>query len=331
VRDELVAERKEALKTIVLFIPGFETPSQDAFVQRRVAPLYSLEPEERTRRRGRWELFGVTVHEMLHSVAHERYGTIADAELKLPDVFIEGGAEYFTLEIYDEVVQRAQGDEQLRQQIEGSAGPSFTPPVRRSLYEDHVAKLKAITKELGGNEENLRVAFFMGKVEYLGLGGWNQADALSRYEKRFPVWDLGVAIVSTLDSNTNLSRVRIGRVIYGRSGALQLNLGAGISYLSAGESLSAGEKRPGAGGDLAVRYQGDKLFLGAGVLLQGSYARGQGVLDSLRLDAIPRVEAGARLGRFRVAADVEAYVPLVGNVDNRTVDFLVGVGVSVAL
>jgi hypothetical protein len=53
------------------------------------------------------------------------------------------------------------------------------------------------------------------------------------------------------------------------------------------------------------------------------------VADSLRLDAIPRVEAGVRLGRFRAGADVEVYVPMVGDVDNRTVNLTAGVGVSV--
>ncbi len=332
VRDAVVAERTEALKTIVLFIGGFETPEHNAFVQSRVPASYSLEPEKQTRRRGRWEVFGTTLHEMLHSVAHKDFSDAAE-HLKIPDVFIEGGAEIFTQEVYGEIAEKALRDDALRLQIEGIAGPYFTPPERKSAYDPFVQSLQDITGILGGNVENLRVAFFMGRVAFLGLGGWNEAEADQRYKERFPAWELGAAIVASGDSSTGLVRVRVGRVVYGRTGDLQLNLGAGISYLSSGETAVAGtERRTGAGVDLTGRYLWPKLYLGAGVLLEGSSARGRGVSDSFGLDAIPRLEAGARLGRLRVGADVEVYVPLTGgDVGQRTYHVLAGIGVSVVL
>ncbi len=332
VRDAIVADRAAALKTLVLFIGGFETPEHNAFVQSRVPASYSLEPEQQTRRRGRWEVFATTLHEMLHSVAHKDFSDAAE-HLKVPDVLIEGGAEIFTQEVYREIAGKALRDDALRLRIEGMAGPFFTPPERTSFYDPYVQKLNEITGILGGNAENLRVAFFMGRVAFLGLGGWNQAEAERRYKERFPAWELGVAIVASLDAPTRLARVRFGRVVYGRTGALQLNLGAGVSYLSSGETaLSAGERRVGAGVDIAGRYLWPKLYLGAGVLVEGSSARGQGVSDSLNLEAIPRLEAGARLGRFRVGGDVEVYVPLTGgDVGPRAAHIVLGLGVSVEL
>ena len=321
-RDEIVAARTNSLRTIVLFIGGFETPSHNAFVQRRAPASFSNESDQQTRRRGRWDLFGTTLHEMLHSVAHENYSKVVE-KVKRPDVFIEGAAELFTQEVYGEVANSAQEDDALRLLIEGASGSRFTPPERVSAYYPYVVELKSMAGILGGNDENLRVAFFMGRVEYLGLGGWNKTDALRRYEQRFPAWDLGTAIVGSLGGGASIARVRIGRVVYGRTGALQLNVGGGISYLSSGES------RPGAGGDVEVRYQQPRLYLGAGVLVQGSYARGRGVLDSLSLDAITRVEAGTRVGRFRLGGDLEVYVPIAGDADGRTLHLLVGLGLSV--
>ena len=328
VRDGIVASRAAALKTIVLFVAGFETPSHNAFVQSRVPASYSLEPEQQTRRRGRWEVFGTTVHEMLHSVAHKNFSDAAD-QLKLPDVFIEGGAEFFTLEVYGEAVEQAAHDEALRLRIEGMEGPRFSPPERHSLYEDHVAKLQQIIGILGNDEENFRVAFFMGRVEFLGLGGWNEAEAQRRYRERFPAWELGTALVASLDSGTRLARLRFGRVVLGRTGTLQLDVGAGISYLSLGVPGQPTESRLGAGLDVSGRYLSGHFFLGAGILAQGSAALGGEVPGTRRAELIPRLELGARAGHFRVGADIEVYVPLTGEVSPKTSRLMAGLGASV--
>jgi hypothetical protein len=328
VRDAIVASRTDALKTIVLFIPGFETPSHNAFVQSRVPAAYSMEPEERTRRRGRWEVFGTTVHEMLHSVAHKDFTDAAD-QLKLPDVFVEGGAEFFTLAIYGEAVEQAAFDDALRLRIEGIQGPRFSPPERHSLYEDHVAKLRQIVGILGNDEENFRAAFFMGRVEFLGLGGWNEAEAERRYRERFPAWELGLAAVASLDAGTRLARLRFGRVVLGRTGALQLDVGAGVTYLSLGEPGQPRESRLGAGLDVAGRYQSGHFFIGAGLFAGGSAAlRGEGA-DPGRAELIPRLQIGAHAGRFRIGGNVEVYVPLTGEISPKTERLMVGLGASV--
>ena len=93
----------------------------------------------------------------------------------------------------------------------------------RESYQPLVDRVTELKDILGSNEENLRVAYFMGRLEYLGLGGWTAEEAARRDALRQPANVLGGAAL--LVDQHGFFRVDYGRVVLGRGGNLQLQLG----------------------------------------------------------------------------------------------------------
>jgi len=63
--------------------------------------------------------------------------------------------------------------------------------------------------------ESLRVAYFMGKVEYIGLGGWNEKDAERHEALRHPANTLGFGAL-LIDGPRGLFTVNYARFVVGR-------------------------------------------------------------------------------------------------------------------
>ena len=318
VRDAILAQRSADVETIVLFHPGYEGGGE-AHIQGRLLPAAPNEAAEVTRRRGRWRTLDTTIHEMLHVVQHRRFREAAES-LEGSKILVEGFAEYFTKPVYAALAERARGDASFRASVEGVQAPldealMANPPGGYQAYVDHVLEIKQL---LGANEENLRVAFFLGRLEYLGLGGWNEAES---GRQRFPGNTLGAAALLT-DGGSGLFRIDYGRVVMGRTGALQLSLGGTIHYLTQGERL-------GIAGLGLVQYSGRDVFI-RGSLGVGASASVTGSLsNTVRLDLLPGVEAGVRIGVARVGVGATLLIPVVGGpVSDRTTRLAAGVGAS---
>jgi hypothetical protein len=312
------------VRTIVQNGPSFERPGE-VFIQSQLVQRQG-ETADVTRRRGRWEALGSLVHEMLHDVAHERFRDGVRGLERSADA-VEGFAEFFTREVHDDLRSRAASDAALRASIEGVAAPADPGvAVQRTggLYQPGVDAASRIIAIVGGNEQNLRAAYFLGRVEMLGLGGWNEADARRREALRHPANELGFG-AALLQGSGGYFDLRYSRVLLGRGGSFQLTLGGDVSYLTDGSRL-------GVGGGVGLRYQWPNVFLqaGAGVGVSGSV--GQPVEQTIRLDVIPELRAGVRIGAVRIGAGALLVIPAAGGpVADRTVRLGGLVGLSLDL
>src|SRR5262249_24142207 len=148
--------------------------------------------------------------------------------------------EHFARTVYDDIRARAANDAALRASVEGVATARFDPSraTERTggTYERYVDKVKEIRDDIAGNEESLRVAYFMGRIEYLGLGGWNAAEADRCDLQRYPGNTLGFAALLTSDTR-GLFTVDYTRIVIGRRDNFQFGLGGEIYYLTPGEHL----------------------------------------------------------------------------------------------
>jgi hypothetical protein len=317
VRDAVVVRHRAKLRTIIRYFPGYHREGE-IFLQPRVDPGATVRLPNEPRRQARWITLGVAVHEALHAVAHPDFRRAAD-NLQDSDLATEGFAEFFTREIYSALEEAAARDADLKVAIEGFPGTFRNPPAR-TAYAKAVEKIGELVTALGGNVENLRAAYFAGRLEYLGMGGWNETEAARR---RFPAHTLDLGIAGLFGPTTEGAfRARYARVAYGRGGRLQIHLGGTISYLGDGQRLGLG-----AAGFL--QYSWPDVYVRAGLDVGASAAPTRPVGGSLRLDVIPGVEAGVRLGVLRVGAASYLVIPVAGGpIDERTVRLALGLGLS---
>ena len=324
VRDEIMAARKSDLETIVKYQSSFEAAGQ-SYIQDKVK-AEKKDTGTMTMRRGRWQAFGTIIHEMLHAVAHEKFNA-AIAGVERENIGVEGFAEYFARIVYNDVRTRAEKDDALRASIEGVTEPfdiDLAPDRTGGTYQKYVDAAEQIKTEIAGNEESLRVAYFMGKVEYIGLGGWNEKDAERHEALRHPANTLGFGAV-LIDGPRGLFTVNYARFAVGRGKPFQIGIGPQLYYLTQGEHKE---------GDVTVPESG-RLGVGARAMLQYSwpnfYIRGafgagaSATFDkpfeqSVRLDLIPGAEAGVRIGWARIGMGTQILIPVVGGkVGDRTV------------
>lgn len=316
VRDHILAQRLNDLRIIIYFYPGFERGGE-AYIQGRLAPEYPGQSAQQTERRGRWDTLGGAIHEMLHALAHERFTNGVEG-LEESGIAVEGFAEYLTRPVYASLGSRARGDRALRASIHGTASPYVSPPSRTRLYRDYFSGVERIVQILGGNSENVKIAFFLGRLEYLGLGGWNAGEAARR---RYPGNMLSGAALLTTDEN-GFFRIDYGRIVYGRGARFQIHLGGGLNYLTQGQRL-------GITGMGALRYQWPNVYVGASLSAGASTSATQALGNSVRLDLIPGVEAGVRIGIARVGVRANLLIPIYGGpADERVVRLGAGVGLS---
>lgn len=278
--------------------------SAATLIQRRIVPE-SGEPPAQTRRRGRWMNLGTAIHEMLHAATSPDFSD-AVRGTEQGDLGVEGFTEFFTRALYDDIKARAASDPALRLEIEGTPGPAFTPPPRTS-YEGFFTTVKEeILTKLGGNEENLRHAYFKGKVEYIGLGHWNEIFRELPTKRRHEIG--GAFLLRTKGTEltgTPLVTVNYGYLLWGHSGSVQVDLrgGAGITFLGEGQRL-------GIGPDLSLTLRGKHLFLTGGASLQGGGSLAGGEEAGSRLDTVLRVAGGFQIGHLQAGAGVHVLVPI---------------------
>ena len=325
-RDEIFCANRADVETLILYQATFErTSDSHAFIQTRIAPEPG-DDAETSMRRGRWEAAGTLIHEMLHMLAHPDFRP-AVAGLENSGIAIEGFAEYFTRPVYEELRRRAKDDDAFRASIEGTGTPK---PWRASLapdrekYQDRVDAVNGlIANVLGASDANVRAAFFLGKVEFLGLGGWTEEESRKRAPLRYPANSFGaIGLFSpAADGEKNGHggvRLQYGRVLLGRGGPLQLRIEGGVQYLGTGDLLQGF-----AGG--AVRYQGDHLFVQGGAsLAAGGSLSGQGS----RVDLAPELRAGVRIGAVNLGPSLIGILPIGGTMNEKTKRLAIGLGLS---
>jgi len=126
-------------------------------------------------RLGYWSTFQTLIHEYLHAAAHGNWRNIENsAPASQTHIMVEGTCEYFTERAYKDVEPKIPGDDALREQVEGKKYP-FTPEVLPPWGGyDSRKDVEAIVAAMGGNEQNLRDAYFLGHVELVGLGSWKK-------------------------------------------------------------------------------------------------------------------------------------------------------------
>jgi Domain of unknown function (DUF4157) len=318
--QKIVDEAPGKWRTIALTFRGWNL-REKTLIQRRIAPM-SGEATEQAHRRGRWLNLGTSIHEMLHAVTHPRFSR-AIRNLEQSDLAIEGFTEFFTRPIYADIVSRSASDAALRLSIEGAPGPAFTPPPRTS-YEDFFKTVNTeIFPQLDSNIENMRQAYFLGRVEYLGLGPWNELIHDFPTERANLIGG-GVLLQSTGSGlqGRALVRASYGHLIWGHSGSVQVDLraGAGLTYLTDGQRL-------GIGPEASATLRGGHLFLSGGALFEGNLAVGGA--PSPRLDALLRIEAGAQIGRLHLGPGVEVLLPVTDrDAAGRGRRVFVGLGAS---
>jgi len=316
VRDDIQSARRADLQTIVKFQSSFQGQGE-SFIQDKIKPEAG-DTGSQTLRRGRWQAFGTIIHEMLHAVAHEKFNE-AISGVENQGVAVEGFAEYFTRTVYNDVKGRAATDDTLRSGIEGVNEPfddSLAPERIGTTYDKYVAGVEKIKSDIAGNEESLRVAFFMGRVEYIGLGGWNATDAERHETLRYPANTFGFAALLTGDTR-GLLTVDYTRLVVGRGKPFQIGLGAEIYYLTPGEHREADVTVPesgrlGVGGKAMLQYSWPNFYIRGSAGVGASVGFDSPFEQSVRLDLIPGVEAGVRIGWARIGAGTQLLIPIVG-------------------
>ena len=316
VRDDILSARKSDLETIVKFQSSFEAFGE-SFIQDKIKPE-SGDTGNMTMRRGRWQAFGTIIHEMLHAIAHEKFNE-AISGVERQGIGVEGFAEYFARIVYNDVRARAATDDALRTSIEGVNEPfniDLAPDRSGGTYDKYVEAVEQIKTEIAGNEESLRVAYFMGKVEYIGLGGWNAADAERHEALRHPANTLGFGAVLTGDTR-GLLTVNYARFVYGRGKPFQIGLGPQIYYLTPGEHKEADVTVPeggrlGVGGRAMLQYSWPNFYIRGSLGAGASVTFDKPFEHSVRLDLIPGAEAGVRIGWARVGAGTQVLIPVYG-------------------
>ncbi len=317
IRDEAPA----AWRTIALSMRGWDI-TNEAMVQRHIVPQGG-ESDATAGRRGRWLNLGTSIHEILHAVTHPDFAsaTFATENRRLGT---EGFTEFFTRQVYGEIVSDAASDPALTLSIEGAPGPpALTPPPRQS-YNDYFAQVQDIVTILGGATENLRQAYFRGRIELIGLGRWNELHRGLPLTRRHA---LGAAILfqtagGSLDASPYV-RADWGYLVRGHSGRVQLDLraGAAITYVREGDRIGLGPQITGT-------LRGSHLYLTGGALVQGSASLAGGVTDP-RFDAVFRIEGGAQIGRFHVGPTIEVLVPInEPDAARRSAQVFGGIGMS---
>jgi Domain of unknown function (DUF4157) len=318
----IVDEAPAAWRTIALSMRGWDTTNV-AMLQRHIVPEGG-ESDATARRRGRWLNLGTSIHEILHAVTNPDFAqaTFATENRRLGT---EGFTEFFTRRVYGRIVSDAASDPALTLSIEGAPGPPAITPPPRTSYNDYFAQVQNIVEILGGATENLEQAYFRGRLEFIGLGHWNELHRGLPTSRRHA---FGAALLfqtsgGTLDVTRPYVRADWGYLVLGHSGRVQLDLraGAALTYLRDGDRIGLGPQITGT-------LRGSHLFLTGGALVQGSASFSGGVSDP-RFDAVFRIEGGAQIGRFHLGPTFEVLVPInEPNAVRRSAQVFGGIGAS---
>jgi hypothetical protein len=311
VRDAILTARATDLRLIAEFGPSF-SEGEESWIQTRLIQQPGQSQDDAIRR-GRWITLGTTLHELLHTVAHSSFRT-AFQGVDRTDVGIEGFAEFFAREVFDDLRQRASSDDALRMSIE-SRGTSFDAnlaPERRN-YAQYIGFVDQIRDILNHNDENLRAAYFSGRTEFLGLGNWS-----------LPANQIGFGVYLTTDQPTAaFFRAHYGRVLLGNTGRFQFHLGGDVTFLTQGTRL-------GVGPDLSLQYSWPNVFIAGGASPQVTADVTRPLGQTIRLDVLPHMEAGVRIGAARVGVNGLLLIPTPAAAPgaDRNLHFMLGLGAS---
>jgi hypothetical protein len=164
----------------------------------------------------------------------------------------------------------------------------------------------------------------MGKVEYIGLGGWNEKDAERHEALRHPANTLGFGAV-LIDGPRGLFTVNYARFVVGRGKPFQIGIGPQIYYLTPGEHKEADVTVPesgrlGVGGRAMLQYSWPNFYIRGALGAGASASFDKPFEQSVRLDVIPGAEAGVRIGWARIGLGTQILIPVVGGpVGEKTV------------
>jgi hypothetical protein len=158
-------------------------------------------------RYGYWSTFQTLIHEYLHAAAHGKWREIENnANASQYHIMAEGTCEYFTERAYRAIEPNIPTDDALREQVEGKKYPWLPEVLPKWHGYDSRAKVEEIVAAMGGNEQNLRLAYFMGHVELVGLGKWKKEMAGEAGNYEVPIDDM---FLSTISDRTFVSLAEI--------------------------------------------------------------------------------------------------------------------------
>ncbi|WP_224371047.1 eCIS core domain-containing protein [Hyalangium versicolor] len=324
-REQIVSKREQDLRTIILNFPAYEHDGT-AFIQLRVMPPRKGDTREDALAAARWDVLKSTIHEMLHTVTHPDFRKAAGLveQTRIP---IEGFTAYFTRQTYERIAKQAAEDDTLRESVQGRPGWYPIKEYEDKTYASLVTSVEEIRDK--SNEESLRVAYFMGRTEYLGLGSWNEQEAKRRETARYPANQLGLGLFVTHKGQGYFS-LRYGRILAGRGGAHQFELGTELGITTPKEIEGREvETRLGFTTTGGYQFQTPSFYVQPSLGLGVSGALGNSFGDSFRLDAVPGFALGGRIRIFRIGADARLLVPLAaGSEAQKNVSLLAGLRLS---
>jgi hypothetical protein len=156
--------------------PGEEHPwDNTVYIQlkRWRDPNISTTVPDAQKRREYWASFQTLIHEYIHACAHANFARSSGSGQQ-NQVLIEGGDDWLVTKLWADLKPKLPSDNSLREQVEGKPyafNATVIPPLNRY---DEWQDVDSIVKKLGPNgEANFLSAYFLGHVEYLGLGNWS--------------------------------------------------------------------------------------------------------------------------------------------------------------
>ncbi len=310
VRDDIIEEHRATLQVILRYYDAFNVVgTNQPYLQSAIEAPATGWSEADWIRYNRWKILGDSIHEYLHVLSHPDFRAGLSAT-QAANLGIEGFTEFLARRTYDRLRQEALNFESptdLAMRVEGASGPDIAIPERRS-YTRLLASVHRLVNDGHLAASSIMMAYFLGRLEFIGLGSWNAADAEQHADEQRPVTstpenELGMGLLLDMSGNATV-RARYTRVLASADGEHRFPLGGDIEYLPSGHrvSLAAG-----------VSYE---LLLGDFVLQIHTDVQGGLSLEtpsgSERIDFRPGVQAGVQIGIFRIFANGHLLVPLHG-------------------
>lgn len=172
------------------------------------------DPAPSTQRRTRWDIFTTLIHEMMHKIAHPNFSRVADAmEDRAGKILREGLAEVMRHDLWDgpgNLVGRiAQpSSAALRARVEGAPLPYLAAAVVYHPDYSEISEAWLIVAQVG--IDNAKAAYFLGRMELLGIGGGTHVRGAASLAGRadWATADTGDADVYVVQPGDTLDSVR---------------------------------------------------------------------------------------------------------------------------
>lgn len=128
-----------------------------------------------------WDKLKRVVHEIVHTVAHQKFEDYAHQHEEYSNTIVEGTVDYFALKVWGEINNKLQGGsppQTLVQPVQNISGTdqqhllsanamqALQQMTTQPLYEEEVKTIKAAISKIPSGEERLKAAFFYGDVDH---------------------------------------------------------------------------------------------------------------------------------------------------------------------